>query len=314
MYRLGIDLGGTNIATGVVDENCKIIGVGKVKTNAPRPANEIIDDMAKSALLAVKDAGITMDEVQSIGVGTPGSVDYKTGTVIYANNLGFFNVPLAEELKKRLNKEVFVENDANAAAYGEYVAGAGKGTESFVAITLGTGVGGGVIIDGKIFGGSNGAGAELGHTVIQMNGVPCSCGRNGCFEAYASATALIRQTKQAMTRYPKSKMWELCKNDIENASGRTAFDAMRMGDEAGKSVVDEYIKYVAIGVANMVNIFQPDVLCIGGGISNEGETLMKPIRDIVSGENYARDMEKATLIKAASLGNDAGIIGAALLG
>lgn len=314
MYRLGIDLGGTNIATGVIDENYKIIGVGKVKTNLPRPAEEIIDDMAKSALMAVENARLTMDDIESIGVGAPGSVIYETGTIVYSNNLGFFDVPLAKMLEEKLNKKVYVENDANAAAYGEYVAGAGKGSKNFVALTLGTGVGGGVIIDGKIYSGSNFAGAELGHTVIQMNGEICTCGRNGCFEAYASATALIRQTKQAMIRFPESVMWKLCNNDINAVNGRIAFDAMRKGDEAGKSVVDEYIRYVAVGVANMVNIFQPDVLCIGGGISNEGETLIKPIRDFVAGENYARNMDKKTEIKAATLGNDAGIIGAALLG
>lgn len=314
MYRLGIDLGGTNIATGVIDENYKIIGVGKVKTNLPRPAEEIIDDMAKSALMAVENAKLTMDDIESVGVGAPGSVIYETGTIVYSNNLGFFDVPLAKMLEEKLNKKVYVENDANAAAYGEYVAGAGKGSKNFVALTLGTGVGGGVIIDGKIYSGSNFAGAELGHTVIQMNGEICTCGRNGCFEAYASATALIRQTKQGMIRFPESIMWKLCGNDINAVNGRIAFDAMRKGDEAGKSVVDEYIRYVAVGVANMVNIFQPDVLCIGGGISNEGETLIKPIRDFVAGENYARNMDKKTEIKAATLGNDAGIIGAALLG
>ncbi len=314
MYRLGIDLGGTNIATGVIDENYKIIGVGKVKTNLPRPAEEIIDDMAKSALMAVENAKLTMNDIESIGVGAPGSVIYETGTIVYSNNLGFFDVPLAKMLEEKLNKKVYVENDANAAAYGEYVAGAGKGSKNFVALTLGTGVGGGVIIDGKIYSGSNFAGAELGHTVIQMNGEICTCGRNGCFEAYASATALIRQTKQAMIRFPESVMWKLCNNDINAVNGRIAFDAMRKGDEAGKSVVDEYIRYVAVGVANMVNIFQPDVLCIGGGISNEGETLIKPIRDFVAGENYARNMDNKTEIKAATLGNDAGIIGAALLG
>lgn len=314
MYRLGIDLGGTNIATGVIDENYKIIGVGKVKTNLPRPAEEIIDDMAKSALMAVENAKLTMNDIESIGVGAPGSVIYETGTIVYSNNLGFFDVPLAKMLEEKLNKKVYVENDANAAAYGEYVAGAGNGSKNFVALTLGTGVGGGVIIDGKIYSGSNFAGAELGHTVIQMNGEICTCGRNGCFEAYASATALIRQTKQAMIRFPESVMWKLCNNDINAVNGRIAFDAMRKGDEAGKSVVDEYIRYVAVGVANMVNIFQPDVLCIGGGISNEGETLIKPIRDFVAGENYARNMDNKTEIKAATLGNDAGIIGAALLG
>ncbi|MBQ9354925.1 MAG: ROK family protein [Clostridia bacterium] len=314
MYRLGIDLGGTNIATGVVDENFKIIGSGKVKTNAPRPAEEIVDDMVKSALMALKDANLTINDIDSIGVGTPGSVVQTTGVVTYSNNLGFYNLPLAEMLEKKLGKKVYIENDANAATYGEYIAGAGKGTENFVAITLGTGVGGGIIIGGKIYSGSNFAGGELGHTVIQMNGEACTCGRNGCFEAYASATALIRQTKQAMIKFPDSKMWEICNKDINSVSGRTAFDGAKSGDEAAIGVVNDYINYLSVGIANIINTFQPDVLCVGGGISNEGEYLMAPIRKLVKGENYARNMEKNTEIKAATLGNDAGIIGAAYLG
>ena len=314
MYRLGIDLGGTNIATGVVDENFKIIGSGKVKTNAPRPAEEIVGDMVKSALMAVKDANLTIDDIDSIGVGTPGSVVQTTGVVTYSNNLGFYNLPLAEMLEKKLGKKVYIENDANAATYGEYIAGAGKGAENFVAITLGTGVGGGIIIGGKIYSGSNFAGGELGHTVIQMNGEACTCGRNGCFEAYASATALIRQTKQAMIKFPDSKMWEICNKDINSVSGRTAFDGARSGDEAAIGVVNDYINYLSVGIANIINTFQPDVFCVGGGISNEGDYLMAPVRKLVKGENYARNMEKNTEIKVATLGNDAGIIGAAYLG
>ncbi len=314
MYRIGIDLGGTNIACGVVDDNYKIIGEGKRKTNVPRPAEEIVDDMAAAALEAVENAGLTIDDIESVGVGTPGTVAYETGVVVYANNLDWFNLPLAEMLRKRLNKKVFVENDANAAAYGEYVAGAGRNTDNFVAVTLGTGVGGGIIMGGKLYSGSNCAGGELGHMVIQMNGEVCTCGRNGCFEAYSSATALVRQTKQAMIRFPKSKMWELCNNDINAVNGRTAFDAMRMGDTAAQKVVETYCGYLAVGVSNIINIFQPDVVCIGGGISNEGEALIKPVRDIVSGENYARNMELQTVIKTAELGNDAGIIGAACIG
>lgn len=313
MYKLGIDLGGTNIVAGVVDDNYKIIATSKVKTNCPRPAEQIIDDMAKVALEAIAKAGLKVDDIEGFGVGSPGSIEAETGKVIYSNNLGFYDVPLGDMLQERVGKKFYVDNDANAAAYGEFVAGAGKGTNHFVAITLGTGVGGGVIIDRKIFSGSNGAGAELGHTVIQMNGEPCSCGRNGCWEAYASATALIRQTKQAMLRYPDSVMWKLCEGDLENISGLTAFNAMRSGDAAGKMVVDQYIRYVAVGIANVINIFQPDVICIGGGVSKEGATLTDPIKEFVMGENYARNIATKTVIKTADLGNDAGIIGAAFL-
>lgn len=313
MYKLGIDVGGTNVAVGVVDENYNICGRSEIKTNAGRPAEDIIDDIAKVAIEAIKDAGVGKDEIECSGIGVPGSIDPKEKSVIFSNNLRFNNLPICRMLKERTGYDFYIENDANAAAYGEYIAGAGKGTENFIAITLGTGVGGGVIIDGKIYSGSNHAGAELGHTVICIGGERCTCGRHGCFEAYASATALIRQTKQAMIRYPDSIMWELCDRDISKISGKTAFDAMRKGDVAGKYVVDQYINYVAVGTANIVNIFQPDVICIGGGISKEGKTLIDPINEFVAGENYARNNEKKAKIMAATLGNDAGIIGAAYL-
>ena len=313
MYKLGIDLGGTNIVAGVVDDNYNIVATSKVKTNLPRPAEEVIDDMVKAANIAIESAGLKVSDIDSMGVGSPGAIDPVHGVVCYANNLGFNNVPMAKMLKERMGVDFYIENDANAAAYGEYIAGAGRGTNDFIAITLGTGVGGGVIIDGKIYSGSNYAGAELGHTVIAMGGEMCSCGRQGCWEAYASATALIRQTKQAMIKYPKSVMWELCGGDINKVDGRTAFDAMRKGDVAGKMVVDKYVEYVAVGVSNNINIFQPDVLCIGGGISKEGDNLIKPIKAFLEGENYARNIEKNTEVKVAELGNDAGIIGAAYL-
>lgn len=313
MYRIGIDLGGTNIVAGVVDENYKIIGKGKMKTNMPRPAEEIADDMAKTVMMAIEDAGITIDDIEVLGIGSPGAIDPIKGVVTYANNLSFYDLPITAMMKERIGKDFFVENDANAAAYGEYIAGAGQGTRNFVAITLGTGVGGGIIIDGKIYSGSNYAGGELGHTVISMNGEKCTCGRYGCWEAYASATALINQTKQAMCRYPDSLMWKLCEGDIENVSGITAFDAMRSNDPIGRMVVERYCEYVAVGLSNIMNIFQPDVICIGGGISNEGDTLTDPIKAFVTGENYARNVGHKTVIKTADLGNDAGIIGAAYL-
>lgn len=313
MYKLGIDLGGTNIVAGVVDENYKIIGQASVKTNTPRGAEEIADDMAKITFEAIKNAGIKFEEVESFGIGTPGAVDPDAGVITYANNLQFYNVPIADMMKERVGKDFYIENDANAAAYGEYIAGAGKGTKNFIAITLGTGVGGGIIIDGKIYSGSNHAGGELGHTVIAMDGEYCTCGRNGCWEAYASATALVRQSKQAMLRYPDSLMWKLCDDNIHKVNGITAFDAMRKGDEAGKMVVDKYIGYIAVGVSNIINTFQPEILCIGGGISKEGKTLTDPINAYVLGEDYARSLKNRAVIKTATLGNDAGIIGAAYL-
>ncbi len=313
MYKLGIDLGGTNIVAGVVDENFKIIGVAKTKTAMPRSAEEIADDMARVSFEAIKNAGVSIDEIDGFGIGAPGTVDTDTGEIYYSNNLGFKDVKLKQLMLERTGKDFYIANDANAAAYGEYIAGAGKGTDTFVAITLGTGVGSGIIIDGKIFSGSSCAGGELGHTVIQMNGEECTCGRFGCFEAYASATALIRQTKQAMVRYPDSVMWQLCDKDIRNVSGLTAFDAMRNNDTAGRMVVEQYVYYLSVGISNVINAFQPDIICIGGGVSKEGDYLIKPLERIVNGENYARGLRTKTVIKTADLGNDAGIIGAAYL-
>ncbi len=313
MYKLGIDLGGTNIVASVVDNDYNILSTAKRKTNCPRPAEEIVDDMAAVALEAIELAGVKKEEIEAAGVGAPGSIDPVNGVIIYANNLGFRDVAVAKMLKNLTGLDFYLENDANAAAYGEFIAGAGKGTKNFVMITLGTGVGGGVIIDGKIYSGSNYAGAELGHAVIAIDGEMCTCGRQGCWEAYASATALIRQTKQAMLRYPDSVMWQLCDNDINKADGRTSFDAMRKGDAAGKMVVDRYVKYIAVGIANNINIFQPEVFCIGGGVSKEGDYLIIPVNEYVNGDNYARFLPQKTQIKAAELGNDAGIIGAAFI-
>lgn len=313
-YYIGIDLGGTNIKAGVVNENYEIVSTAKVKTNLPRPAEEICDDMVKVALMAAEKAGISADSVESVGVGTPGIANSSTGVVEYSNNLGFVNVPMAEIIGKKINKPVFIENDANAAAYGEFVAGAAKGANNAVCITLGTGVGGGIIIDGQIYSGSNCAGAEIGHTVIEVDGPQCTCGRKGCFEVFSSATGLIRMTKEAMEADRNSIMWEMKKEDGDKVSGRLAFNAMRAGDKSAKEVVDKYIKYLAAGITNTINIFQPDILCVGGGVCNEGDPLLLPLKELVKKEVYTRNSEKNTEIVIASLGNDAGIIGAAFLG
>lgn len=311
--KVGVDLGGTNIAVGVLDENNQIIGRGKVKTNAPRPAKEIAEDIVKAIFLAVEDAGIEQSQVASVGIGTPGTVNRQTGVIEYANNLQFHQVPMVAMLKEMFDVPYAIENDANAAALGEALAGAGKGKKSFVAVTLGTGVGGGIIWNGEVISGCNGAGGELGHMVICVDGEPCNCGRDGCWEQYASATALVRQTKRAMKAHPDSAMWKLCDGKLENAGGRTAFDAMRLGDAAGTAVVERYIYYVAVGTSNIVNALQPEMICFGGGISNEGETLLRPLREIVENERYTKYCDQQTEICKATLGNDAGIIGAALL-
>ncbi|MEG0615065.1 MAG: ROK family glucokinase [Oscillospiraceae bacterium] len=315
-YYVGIDLGGTNIVAGVVDENYQIIAKSTVKTNCPRPAKEIADDMALAALDAIKTAKLTIDDIESIGLGTPGVANSETGYIEYANNLGFVNVPMAEYIHEKIDKPVYIENDANAAAYGEFVAGAAQGANDAVCITLGTGVGSGIIINKKIYSGYNFAGAEIGHSVIEVDGAECTCGRKGCFEAYSSATGLIRMTKEAMMKDKNSIMWKMSE-DEGKVSARLAFNAMRDGDDMAKLVVSKYIKYLAAGIANVINTFMPDVLCIGGGVCNEGDALIVPMKRIVQQEVYTRhipNFQKNTRIVVAKLGNDAGIIGAAFLG
>lgn len=317
MKYLGIDLGGTNIVAGVVDEDYNIIAKAECKTNVPRPEEEICDDMAAVALKALENAGLTMNDIPWIGIGTPGTVNRDSGIVEFSNNLYFHNWELQKMMEERLHIRVILENDANAAAYGEFVAGAAQGSSMALAITLGTGVGSGIIIDGKIYSGSNFAGGEMGHMVIVMDGKSCTCGRHGCWEAYASATGLINLTKEAMIAHqsnPDACMWALVDGDIDKVNGRTAFDAMRAGDPVGTEVVNKYVNYLGCGLVNAINIFQPDTICIGGGISKEGETLLRPLRAYVERERYSKHSAKQTRLCNAKLGNDAGVIGAALLG
>ena len=313
-YYIGIDLGGTNISAGVVNEKYEIISKSSTKTNCPRPAEAIAEDMAKTAIDAINKAELSVEQIEWIGIGTPGIADNANGTIIYSNNLEFHNVPMAKYIKKYIDKPVYIENDANAAAYGEFVAGAAKNSVNAVCITLGTGVGGGIIIDGKIYSGSNMAGAELGHTVINCDGPQCTCGRKGCFEVYSSATGLIRMTKEAMEKNKNSIMWQISSERNNKVTAKTSFDAMRAGDKSAAEVVDKYIKYLATGITNIINTFQPDVFCIGGGVCNEGDPLLLPVKEIVKREVYTRSLDKNTDIVIAKLGNDGGIIGAAFLG
>ncbi len=315
MYNIGIDLGGTNIAAGLVDENHNIIKKLSIETKAYRPADEIVADMGALCQRLCDEQGVSSSEIESVGIATPGSADIENGVVIYTNNIPFVEYPIADKLKSFFPvKKVFIANDADAAAYGEVIAGAGKGKKNFVMITLGTGVGGGVVINGKLYNGFNHSGGELGHMVIVQNGVQCTCGRRGCWETYSSATALIRMTKEKMTECKDSAMWEYCEGDIEKVNGRTAFDCMRKGDKAATEVVDDYIGYLATGSANIINIFQPSILAFGGGVSNEKDNLLRPLAERMKGQIYGTEHNKLhTELKIAELRNDAGIIGAAAL-
>ena len=309
MYYIGIDLGGTNIAVGLVTEDGKIVKSISVPTLAERDYREIVKDMAETSKRVVAEAGVDMAEVKAVGIGCPGSIDNEKGECAYSNNLKMEHAKVAEEFRKHLDLPVNLENDANAAALGEYEIN-GNGAKSFVFITLGTGVGGGVVIDGKIYRGFNGVGAELGHTVLVAGGEGCSCGRKGCWEAYASVTALIRQTREAIEKNPDTIMKSMVEEDGK-VSGKTAFVAAKKGDKVANEVVEKYLEYVAEGITNMVNVFQPEKIVIGGSISKEGDYLLTPVREFVAKNDYNRYMQKAE-IEIATLFGDAGIIGAAL--
>ncbi len=307
-YYAGIDLGGTFVKCGIVSEEGELLIKDKMPTQRGRSFAEIAGDMARLAGALAEKAGVSLS---GAGVGSPGVVDSKNGAIVYSCNLNWRNAALAEEMESVLGVPVCVTNDANAAALGEQFIGAGKGFRNVVFVTLGTGVGGGIVIDGKLFEGFRSAGAEIGHTVIRMNGERCGCGRKGCFEAYASATALIRQTRRAMEKHPESEMWKLCGGDPEKADGRTSFDGMRAGVRTAKTVVKNYIGYLSEGVTNLCNEFRPEAVLLGGGISAEGDTLVKPLSELVDRKVYGGTDYAPVKILKASLGNDAGMFGAA---
>ncbi len=318
MYRIGVDLGGTNIAAGLVNEKYEIVCKKSIPTVVNEGADRVVEDMAKVCRMLCEEFGVAIGDVISVGIATPGIADHDTGIVEYANNLPFKKFPIAALLSEKLGGvKVFIENDANAAALGEAVAGAAKGAKNSVMITLGTGVGGGIILDGEVYSGFNYAGAELGHIVIEHGGRSCSCGRRGCWEAYSSATALCNMTKEKLNECAASgRETVMAKYVAESGkvTGRTAFDAMRAGDAAGKEVVDKYLSYLVTGLVNIVNIFQPEVISLGGGVSNEGQSLIEAILPGIRAEQYGNGVVSSTDIRIATLKNDAGIVGAAMLG
>lgn len=315
LYTIGVDLGGTNIAAGLVDEDNRIVDTLSCKTNLPRPEHEVEEAIAQLCLDLVKKNELDIEkQIRWVGIGTPGSVNSQTGIVEFNANFGYRNWQLVDAMQKLLPCKIYIENDANAAAYGEYIAGGAQGARYAVVVTLGTGIGSGIIIDGKIFSGFNSAGAEIGHTVIEKDGRQCMCGRRGCWEKYASARALAEDTRAAMEARRDNMMWKLVEGDASRINAKTAFDGMRAGDPLATDIVNNFIEYVACGITNIINIFQPEIICIGGGVSKEGETLLAPIRRYVDKEDYARAGLKRTQIVTAQLRNDAGIVGAASLG
>lgn len=315
MYYIGIDVGGTNLKAGLVDESYRIAATKKMPLHFTS-MEQMGETLADMALGLIEENGVSRDQVASVGMGFPGPVDDRKGVVIKTVNIPIRSMPVAEMFHRHwASVPVHLGNDADCAALGEYYHYEDKDIESLILVTLGTGIGTGIILNGKIHSGINGCAGEGGHIVIVHGGDQCTCGRRGCWERYASATALIRQTRAAMEAHPDSLMWELSGGSLEGAGGRTAFEAKRRGDSAAQGVVDQYLRYLADGLANFVNIFQPEVIALGGGVSHErDEDLLVPLQSMVLDQCFGREADRHPRIVKAKLGNDAGIIGAALLG
>ena len=315
MKYIGIDVGGTNLKAGLVDENGALLATTKMKIAQIGNQEELVSTMADMTRELAAKGGVELGEIASVGVGVPGAVEIHSGSLLYSCNLPLRNVPLRRLFHKHLRMPLYIENDANCAALGEYYVGAGRSSKRFVMVTLGTGIGGGIIHNGKIFHGSNGMAGEVGHMSILYGGLPCPCGRQGCWEQYASANALKRMTREAMERHPESILGRVVAENGGKVSGQSAFIAARQGDPVGDEVCRDYIRYLSTGIVNLVNIFQPDALAIGGGVSNEAdEWLLIPVQRQVASEMIPCNRDKMTRIVKAELGNQAGMIGAALLG
>ena len=315
MKYVGVDIGGTNLKAGLVDENGVLLATQKMKVASIADDDGLAWTVASLVQELAHTVNIPVSDVASVGVGVPGTVEIRSGSINYTCNLPLRNVPLRKLFHRYLSIPLYIENDANCAALAEFLVGAGRDSKRFVTITLGTGVGAGIVHNGKIYHGANGMAGEVGHMVIQRGGLPCPCGRHGCWEQYASATALKRMTAAALAAHPHSIRAQVVAENEGRVSGQSAFIAARRGDPVGQQVCDEYVDYLACGVVNVVNIFQPDTLAIGGGVSNEAEEqLLLPVQQRVARESIPCGRDRRTRIVKAELGNRAGIIGAALLG
>lgn len=301
MY-IGIDVGGTNLKAGLVDETGRIVKVERIPLDFQGPEHF-------AGTLAELSKKVIEEKVRWVGVGLPGAVN--GGDVLFTTNIPMENVPLEKLFRQHLDLPLLLGNDADCAAVGEFFGGAGKGTRDFAVVTLGTGVGAGIIVDGKLRGGL--ASSEAGHMVICRDGEPCNCGRRGCWERYASATGLIQQTKRAMETHPESALHTFAGE--RGVEGRTAFQAAEAGDAAALAVCRDYVHYLASGLTNLINALRPEAVAIGGGVAAAPERLLlEPLREAVAKESFARHGGRVTEILPAELGNDAGIIGAAMLG
>lgn len=297
-YHLGLDVGGTNLVAGVIDNQFKIVSKCSCPAGAGRSIGEITADMATVSRKAVEQAGIGMDDVAYWGIGMPSCINRQTGLLVHANCFGWKQVPVYDYLRPLLPLEVKIDNDANCAAYGEAIAGAAKGKDNVLMLTLGTGVGGGIIIDRKIYKGADGMGAELGHTKLVFNGEKCTCGQRGCLEAYCSATALIRHARE--------------RTGLE-MTAKDVFDAARAGNDACRSLVAEYIQMLAAGISTFITIFRPETIILGGGVANAGDDLFVPLNKELQNCTFGACEIGVPQVVKATLGSDAGLIGAAFL-
>lgn len=309
-YCIAIDLGGTFIKGGIVSKDGSLILSDKIPTERELGTEKIIGNIAKICYMLLEKANFSKEDVVGIGMGVPGMIDSQKGEVLYWGNCNWKHVNLVELLQKKIDLPIKMANDANVAALGESTFGVGKKYKNTVMLTLGTGVGGGVVLDGKLFEGNRSAGAELGHMVICASGEKCGCGAHGCFEAYASATALIRDTKRMMEAHKDSKMWEI--GSLDQVSGKTAFD-YKDTDVYAKETVDHYIEMLSIGITNYANIFRPEAIILGGGVCAQGDVLIRPVKEYVNKHIYAGAIGPQVEILVAELGNDAGMLGAAAL-
>ena len=312
MVYVGVDVGGMSIKIGLVTKEGKILKSKAFPTKKKKGFKSMFARTADMIKDLLADNGFSLIDLGGIGIGIPGTVDSKLGLIVSAVNIGCKNQDLIKEMSQYFNVPIAVGNDANVAALGEQRFGAGKGHENVVMVTLGTGIGGGIIIDGKLYEGNGGAGGEVGHQIIEIDGEQCNCGRRGCWERYASATGLINQTKYAMAENSNSLMHKIA-NENGGVDGRTAFLAKDAGDEAGKAVVDKYLHYLAEGLLNLGYILHPEIFIIGGGISHEGKNVMEPLRQKLNDDFDRSGMLPYIEVVQASLGNNAGIIGAAAL-
>lgn len=305
---IGVDIGGTNVKCGVIDRGGRALAKKSFKTDCSCGGERVIEGVCAAVDEFAAELG--GENLCAIGVGVPGLVDSERGVVVCSGNLEWYNVDLETPVKKRFGVPVKIANDANAAALGEARFGAGSGYSDSVMLTLGTGVGSGIIIGGKIFAGTKSAGAEIGHMVIEAFGEPCTCGGRGCFEAYASATALKALTRKKMLENPDSKMWEI--GGIDNVSGKTAF-LYSETDSAAAEVVERYVNYLSVGIVNIANVFRPEAIILGGGVSYEGEKLLRPLKRKLKENIFAKGFGPDVELILATLRNDAGFMGAAAL-